>query len=111
LSESTIFKEFLAGISRVPELDRSTSNSYEFKIIWFLGPLDIEDGIRSSRELKEHLLALNVVNIHSMVIALVNTSNISLAWTDGKSGYTLCLSTQVELSQRLHVGSIPDMDG
>jgi len=45
LSKCTIFEKFLARISWVPELNRSSCHRAEFQIIWFLGPLNIENGI------------------------------------------------------------------
>lgn len=82
LSEGTILEKFLACICWVPELNRSCSNSDEFKIIWFLGPLDVHDGVSTGGEGQEHLLSLHVVDVHVMVIAAVNAGNVSLAWTD-----------------------------
>jgi len=82
LTESTILEKLLGSISWVPELDGSCGDSNEFQIIWFLGPLDVEDRISSCWEGEEHLLSLYVIDVHVVVVALVNACNVSLAWTD-----------------------------
>ena len=48
LSKSTVFEKLFACIGGVPELNRSCCFSNEFKIIGFLGPLDVENGIGTS---------------------------------------------------------------
>ena len=82
MSECTIFEEFLACIGWVPELNRSGCDGHEFEIVGLLGPLDVEDCISTSRERQKHLLSLDVVDVHVVIVALVDSCNISLAWTD-----------------------------
>lgn len=109
LSKSTILEQFFTSIGWVPELNRSCRHSNKFQVIWFLGPLDIMDGVSTSWESKKHLFPLNVVDIHVVIIALINSSNISLTWTNRKSSYTLRWWAKWELSNWLHCQSIPDM--
>jgi len=88
LSKCTIFVQFLRSISWVPELNRSRGNSNKLEIIWFLGPLNVEDGVSTSRECQKHLLSLYIVNVHVVIVALIYGCHISLTWTDGKSSDT-----------------------
>ena len=52
---------------------------------------------------------LNIIDIHSMIIALIDNSNISLAWTDSEGSNTFRLSSQLKVSNWLHSDIIPDM--
>ena len=82
-SKSTVLEQLLACISWVPELHWACCHGTKFEIIWFLWPLDIVDRIWTSWKGQKHLLSLHVVNIHGVVITLINSCNISLAWADG----------------------------
>ena len=110
LTKCTIFEKFLACICWVPELNRSSCHSDKFQIIGFLGPLNVGNGVSTSRKREEHLFSLDVVDIHIVVITLINAGNISLARTDWKSGTTLGLWTQRKLSDRHHSQCVPYMN-
>ena len=80
-TEGTVSEQLFARISWVPELKRSRCDCNKFEIIWLQGPLNLINGIRSSRELHEHLLSVDIVDVHDVVIALVNCGNVLLAWS------------------------------
>ncbi len=109
-SKCSILKKFFACISWIPELNRSSRNSNKSKIIWFSRPLDVKNSIVSCWKLKKHFFSLDIINVHCMLIALVNSCNISLARTDWKSGYSFCLSSKLEACNRLHSNIVPNMN-
>ena len=81
-SKCSILKKLFACISWIPKLDRSGWDCYESKIIWFSWPLDIENSIVTSWKSKEHFFSLDIINVHVMIIALVDSCDISLTWRD-----------------------------
>lgn len=109
LSKGTVFEKFLASICWVPKLERSSCHSNKLEIIWLLWPLNVEDGISSCRKSQKHLLSLNIVDIHVVIIALINTGNISLAWTNWQSCNTFGAISKWKLSNWTHCQSIPYM--
>ena len=109
-TEGTVSEQLFARVSWVPELKRSRSDRNKFEISRLLGPLNLINRIRSSRELHEHLLSVDIVDVHDVVIALVNSGNILLARTDGESRTTLSFGSQTEVSKRFHGICIPNMD-
>ena len=80
LTESTILKKFLCGISWVPELKRSSSHSNKSQIVLFLRPLKINNLISTSRDRYNSFLLIDVENAHVMVVTLIHNSNISATW-------------------------------
>jgi len=80
LTECTVLKKFLCGISWVPELKRSSSNSNKSQIVLFLRPLNINNLISTSRDRYNSFLLIDVENAHVMVVTLIHNSNISATW-------------------------------
>jgi len=109
-SKSSVLKKLFACISWIPKLDRSGWDCYKSKIIWFSWPLDIENSIVTSWKSKEHFFSLNIINVHIMIIALVNSCDISLAWRDRESSYSFSFVSKLEASNWLHCDIIPNMN-
>ena len=65
----------------------------------------------SRRYLNYHFLTRNIVDIHVMVIRVVNACDIPLAWTHAQSGDSLCRTSKTILANTLHSIRIPDMEG
>jgi hypothetical protein len=95
----------------MPKLKGSSRNCNESQIVIFLGPLDITDGIGSSRDGYNSLFLVDIVDTHVVIIALINTSNISAAWTDSKSSYSFGRAAKTKLTDGLTCLSIPNVDG
>ena len=68
LSKCSIFEKLFGSVGWVPELKRSSSNSHKSQVIWLLGPLDIANGICSSRNTDNGFLLVDVENAHVVIV-------------------------------------------
>lgn len=109
-SKGTILEQFLTAVSWVPELERSGSHSHEFQIVGFSRPLDVVDGVGTSRNVHQLFVSLNVEDVHDVVVALVNGCDVPLARTDGEGSHTLSFRSKRKVGDRCHRVGVPNMN-
>ena len=69
------------------------------------------DRVCTRRYLNYHFLTSNVVDVHVVVIRVINTCDVSLAWTHAQSGDSLCSASKTVLAYTFHGVCVPDMEG
>mmetsp|Transcript_19392 Transcript_19392/g.29768 ORF Transcript_19392/g.29768 Transcript_19392/m.29768 type:complete len:355 (-) Transcript_19392:470-1534(-) len=88
-AEGTVLEKLLAGVGGVPELEGAGGDGDEFEVVCLLGPLNVENGVGTGGQAQQHLLSLNVVDVHGVVVALIDGGHVSLAGGDGESSHSL----------------------